>query len=182
MFRSSDHDPLAAAIAPPKNESTAARAVRLRAEAEARRISDEIDEQLKQDRASRRRQRPCVKVLLLGQSESGTFRASSYPGTSFLIHRHMLSCLGKSTTLKSECPFISPHHLPGSPFGLVGCNALISGGMWSHISDSYYSWSSRYTTIDLFQLKRSLYCRSTAPLFYFLASLALPSGALRVHS
>jgi hypothetical protein len=73
MFRSSDHDPLAAAIAPPQNESPAARTARLRAEAEARRVSDEIDEQLKQERALRRRQRPCVKVLLLGQSESGAF-------------------------------------------------------------------------------------------------------------
>ncbi|KAH9957824.1 guanine nucleotide binding protein, alpha subunit [Russula dissimulans] len=71
MFRSSDNDPLAAAIAPPKNESPEARAVRLRAEAEARRVSDEIDELLKQERASRRRHRPYVKVLLLGQSESG---------------------------------------------------------------------------------------------------------------
>lgn len=78
MFRSVDNDPLTAAIAPPKNESTAARAARLRAEAEARRVSDEIDEQLKQDRATRRRQRPCVKVLLLGQSESGTF-CTSFP-------------------------------------------------------------------------------------------------------
>jgi len=113
MFRSSDNDPLTAAIAPPKNESTAARAARIRAEAEARRVSDEIDEQLKQDRAARRRQRPCVKVLLLGQSESGTFRAFSCPGTSLLIHRHiMLSYLGKSTTLKSECPFIVPPPLP----------------------------------------------------------------------
>jgi hypothetical protein len=90
MFRSSDHDPLAAAIAPPKNESPAARAARLRAEAEARRVSDEIDEQLKLDRVARRRQRPCVKVLLLGQSESGMFLASFYLGTSLaslLIHR-----------------------------------------------------------------------------------------------
>jgi len=71
MFRSSDNDPLAAAIAPPQNETPEARAARLRAEAEARRVSDEIDEQLKQERASRRRHRPYVKVLLLGQSESG---------------------------------------------------------------------------------------------------------------
>jgi hypothetical protein len=68
-----DNDPLAAAIAPPPDETPDARAARLRAEAEARRISDEIDEQLKQERASRRKQRPCVKVLLLGQSESGMF-------------------------------------------------------------------------------------------------------------
>jgi len=66
-----DYDPLAAAIAPPPDETPEARATRLRTEAEARRVSDEIDEQLKQDRASRRRQRPCVKVLLIGQSESG---------------------------------------------------------------------------------------------------------------
>jgi hypothetical protein len=90
MFRSSDHDPLAAAIAPPKNESPAARAVRLRVEAEARRVSDEIDEQLKQDRVARRRQRPCVKVLLLGQSESGVFPASSYPTTSLIRHAFVL--------------------------------------------------------------------------------------------
>ncbi len=71
MFRPSDPDPLAAAIAPPPNETPAARTARLRAEAEARRVSEEIDEQLKAERAARRRQRPCVKVLLLGQSESG---------------------------------------------------------------------------------------------------------------
>lgn len=69
MFRF-EHDPLTAAIAPPPNETAAARTVRLRAEAEARRVSDEIDEELKAERAARRR-RPCVKVLLLGQSESG---------------------------------------------------------------------------------------------------------------
>ena len=71
-----DYDPLAAAIAPPPDETPDARAARLSAEAEARRISDEIDEQLKQERASRRKQRPCVKVLLLGQSESGMFPVS----------------------------------------------------------------------------------------------------------
>jgi len=72
-----DYDPLAAAIAPPPDETPDARAARLRTEAEARRVSDEIDEQLKQERASRRRQRPCVKVLLLGQSESGMFSLST---------------------------------------------------------------------------------------------------------
>jgi hypothetical protein len=123
MFRSSDHDPLAAAIAPPKNESSAARAARLRAEAEARRVSDEIDEQLKLDRVSRRRQRPCVKVLLLGQSESGTFFASSTLG--FYLSSTVLSCSGKSTTLKSEYPSIVSHPFPGSPFGLA-C------GKWSN--------------------------------------------------
>jgi hypothetical protein len=62
MFRSSEHDPLAAAIAPPSNETPAARTARLSAEAEARRVSDEIDEALRAERTARRRQRPCVKV------------------------------------------------------------------------------------------------------------------------
>jgi guanine nucleotide-binding protein alpha-1 subunit len=85
MFRSSDHDPLTAAIAPPPNETPDARTARLRAEAEARRVSDEIDEQLKQERAARRRLRPCVKVLLLGQSESGMYYLLSYQ-TTFPYH------------------------------------------------------------------------------------------------
>ncbi len=85
MFRSSDHDPLDAVIAPPKDESPAARAARLRAEAEAKRVSDEIDEQLKQDRVARRRHRPFVKVLLLGQSESGMFLGSSGPETQSIM-------------------------------------------------------------------------------------------------
>jgi hypothetical protein len=84
-FRSSDHDPLTAAIAPPPNETPAERAARLLEEVEARRVSDEIDEQLKQERASRRRQRPCVKVLLLGQSESGMLSCSSHTPLPFLI-------------------------------------------------------------------------------------------------
>jgi guanine nucleotide-binding protein subunit alpha len=67
-----EQDPLTLAAAPPKDESLAQRLVRERAESEARKISDEIDEQIKREKqATKRRKRP-VKVLLLGQSESGT--------------------------------------------------------------------------------------------------------------
>jgi hypothetical protein len=62
-----DYDPLAAALAPPLDETPDARAAHLLTEGDARRVSDKIDEQLKQERASCRRQRPCVKILLLGQ-------------------------------------------------------------------------------------------------------------------
>ncbi|KIY44882.1 P-loop containing nucleoside triphosphate hydrolase protein [Fistulina hepatica ATCC 64428] len=64
-------DPLSAALLPPKDESPAQRRMREAAEAEAKRISDEIDAQLRsQSEAERRRPKP-VKLLLLGQSESG---------------------------------------------------------------------------------------------------------------
>jgi hypothetical protein len=66
-----EQDPLTLAAAPPKDETPAQRIIREKAELEARRVSDEIDEQIKKEKqATKRRKRP-VKVLLLGQSESG---------------------------------------------------------------------------------------------------------------
>lgn len=78
-----DDDPLTLAIQPPPNETPADRAARERAEAKARKIrsvhclthqtqrlpslpSDEIDEQLRQDREGDRRRKKAVKLLLLG--------------------------------------------------------------------------------------------------------------------
>ncbi len=70
--RSVDEDPLSRLLAPPPNETVEDREIRLRLEAEARLISDKIDEQLKAERAALKKTRP-VKVLLLGQSESGAY-------------------------------------------------------------------------------------------------------------
>ncbi|KAJ7630057.1 guanine nucleotide binding protein, alpha subunit [Mycena polygramma] len=70
MGRSLDEDPLTAALAPPPNETPAEREVRERAEDEARRVSDEIDAQLRREREAEKKRKP-VKLLLLGQSESG---------------------------------------------------------------------------------------------------------------
>ncbi|KAI0777840.1 guanine nucleotide binding protein, alpha subunit [Trametes elegans] len=64
-------DPLSAALAPPPGETPGEREDRLRREDEAKRISDEIDERLRQDRAAWKRQSAAFKLLLLGQSESG---------------------------------------------------------------------------------------------------------------
>ena len=70
-------DPLTLAIAPPENETDEERALRERTEAEARRVSDEIDEQLRAEKNAMRKKTKPVKVLLLGQSESGTSLLSS---------------------------------------------------------------------------------------------------------
>ena len=69
--RRSLSDPLAAALLPPENESPTERAARLRAESDAKKISDNIDEMLRQERLERKKSRAEVHVLLLGQSESG---------------------------------------------------------------------------------------------------------------
>ncbi|KAJ7456954.1 guanine nucleotide binding protein, alpha subunit [Mycena latifolia] len=93
MGRSFDDDPLTAALAPPPNESPAERDAREQAEAEAKRVSDEIDAQLRKERENEKKRKP-VKLLLLGQSESG-----------------------KTATLKSESTSASPLYL----FQLLYC-------------------------------------------------------------
>ncbi|KAI0085497.1 guanine nucleotide binding protein, alpha subunit [Irpex rosettiformis] len=71
MGRTADEDPLTIAIAPPPGETEEQKQHRLQEEAEARRISDEIDQQLKEERAALKKKKKPIKVLLLGQSESG---------------------------------------------------------------------------------------------------------------
>ncbi|KAF7798126.1 hypothetical protein EIP86_009341 [Pleurotus ostreatoroseus] len=62
-------DPISLLLAPPPDETDEERALRLQREAEARRISDEIDEQIKKEYAALKKQN-VLKMLLLGQSES----------------------------------------------------------------------------------------------------------------
>ena len=64
-------DPLAAALLPPADESPIEREVRLKAEIDAKKVSDSIDDQIRQERHERKKSRTEVNVLLLGQSESG---------------------------------------------------------------------------------------------------------------
>ncbi|EMD34878.1 hypothetical protein CERSUDRAFT_117074 [Gelatoporia subvermispora B] len=64
-------DPLAKLLAPPPNETEAQRVARLEAETEAKRVSDMIDEELQREEKAQRRGPKPVKILLLGQSESG---------------------------------------------------------------------------------------------------------------
>ncbi|PFH45359.1 hypothetical protein AMATHDRAFT_71794 [Amanita thiersii Skay4041] len=69
--RRSISDPLAVVLRPPPNESPEDRESRLKAESDARKVSNEIDEMLRQERMDKKRMRADVSVLLLGQSESG---------------------------------------------------------------------------------------------------------------
>lgn len=61
-----DEDPLSLALLPPPDETWEQRQLREAAEAEAKRVSDEIDEQIKRERENERRKRKPVKLLLLG--------------------------------------------------------------------------------------------------------------------
>ncbi|KAF9226383.1 G-alpha-domain-containing protein [Gyrodon lividus] len=69
--RVSEDDPLTRAIAPPPNETPAERERRISAEQEAKRVSDAIDEELNRQRSAEKKGAKPIKILLLGQSESG---------------------------------------------------------------------------------------------------------------
>ncbi|GBE88344.1 Guanine nucleotide-binding protein alpha-4 subunit [Sparassis crispa] len=71
MATTESGDPLAILLRPPATESDVDRAARLMREAEAKRISDSIDEELKQERERYKKSKQDVKLLLLGQAESG---------------------------------------------------------------------------------------------------------------
>ncbi|KAF9528500.1 guanine nucleotide binding protein, alpha subunit [Crepidotus variabilis] len=66
-----DADPLAKAIEPPPTETPEERASRLAREAEAQRRSDAIDEEINRQKQEMKKAPKPVRVLLLGQSESG---------------------------------------------------------------------------------------------------------------
>ncbi|KAI0768152.1 G-protein alpha subunit [Trametes elegans] len=64
-------DPFSALLRPPASETEHERVDRLRREADAKRISDSIDEEIKADRERMRKSRQDIRLLLLGQAESG---------------------------------------------------------------------------------------------------------------
>jgi hypothetical protein len=64
-------DPFEAILRPPPGETSAQRDTRILAEQLAKRVSDAIDEQLRAERAELKKSRSDVRILLLGQSESG---------------------------------------------------------------------------------------------------------------
>ncbi|KAG6910377.1 hypothetical protein DXG01_011092 [Tephrocybe rancida] len=64
-------DPLTLALAPPPDETPEQRQAREYAEAQAKKVSDEIDEQIRKEKEGDKRKKKPVKLLLLGQSESG---------------------------------------------------------------------------------------------------------------
>ncbi|KAJ6506745.1 guanine nucleotide-binding protein alpha-4 subunit [Mycena sanguinolenta] len=66
-----DIDPLTLALQPPPDETPQAREARLQLEREAKKRSDLIDEELNRERIAEKKSVKSVKILLLGQSESG---------------------------------------------------------------------------------------------------------------
>lgn len=93
-------DPFDDILRPPPDETPEERALRLAKEEEARQVSAAIDASIKAERNARRKKR-IVRLLLLGQSESGEY---------FLMLLGYLRSqwAGKSTTLRRK---LSLHYI-----------------------------------------------------------------------
>jgi hypothetical protein len=63
-------DPFDAVLRPPPNETEEEKTIRLAQETESLRVSQAIDDSIQQERLKHKK-RKLVRVLLLGQSESG---------------------------------------------------------------------------------------------------------------
>lgn len=96
-------DPFDAVLRPPPDETPEQSTLRLAQEAEAKRVSEAIDETLRQEK-QRYKKRRVVRVLLLGQSESG-----AHHSRGLLIQAQMLtgkiSCR-QVNSLETYAPFI----------------------------------------------------------------------------
>ncbi|TFY59969.1 hypothetical protein EVJ58_g5438 [Rhodofomes roseus] len=65
-----NEDPLDVVLRPPPDETPDVRADRLRREAEAKKVSDAIDESIREEKAAWKKNKSLFRLLLLGQSES----------------------------------------------------------------------------------------------------------------
>jgi hypothetical protein len=93
-----DFDPLDELLKPPADETEEDRLIRLAQEAEARRISLQIDESIKAERQQQKK-KSVVRLLLLGQSESGMSQPSTNNFCPSALTHHSP---GKSTTLRRQ--------------------------------------------------------------------------------
>ncbi|KAE9391741.1 G-alpha-domain-containing protein [Gymnopus androsaceus JB14] len=116
---SSSDDPLDAALRPPPGETPAERELRLAREEEALKISMAIDASIKMERQARKKMR-VVRLLLLGQSESGkstTLRQFQrlYTPTAFREERILWRSIIQLNIVRSVRIMLDALNRPSSP-------------------------------------------------------------------
>ena len=108
-------DPLAVAIQPPRDETPAARWQREQSEAHARRVSEQIDDQIKAEKMAMKKRKPPIKVLLLGQSESGKSTTVKSEWFSVYSPRTRLHCAIKTSNYPTPTRRSWPSERHGAP-------------------------------------------------------------------
>jgi hypothetical protein len=80
------NDPFLILLAPPRDETPEQCKAREAEEEAARKVSLRIDEELKAEKAAIKKKKNGVKVLVLGQSESGMCSRESYSACILNVH------------------------------------------------------------------------------------------------
>jgi guanine nucleotide-binding protein alpha-1 subunit len=92
-------DPLSQAMAPPPDETPEQRRSREYDEEQARYRSAQIDDEIKAEKNAMKKKKNPIKILVLGQSESGPFLLAEVKKR--VVSYQLLPFTGKSTTIKS---------------------------------------------------------------------------------
>jgi hypothetical protein len=93
-------DPLSRALQPPLNETQEQRAAREAKEADAKRVSDRIDEQIRSEKQANLRNPAPVKVLMLGQA-----------WFTSMLTQYILLCIQDKPTSKMSSVLTTSTHL-----------------------------------------------------------------------
>jgi hypothetical protein len=101
-------DPFDAILRPPPDESPEDREIRLAREEEAKRVSQAIDDSIKAERQLRKKKR-IVRLLLLGQSESGELIPSFWPLSSCVDPTNFARQINNATTSVFSHSIIARH-------------------------------------------------------------------------
>ncbi|KZT00652.1 G-alpha-domain-containing protein [Laetiporus sulphureus 93-53] len=120
-----DHDPLDAVLRPPIDETPEEKAFRLAQEEDARRVSQAIDESIRLEKQQRKKMK-VVRLLLLGQSESGKsttlrqfqrlYTPSAFREERILWHSIIqLNLIRSIQIIMDTLADVRPHELPSSP-------------------------------------------------------------------
>ncbi|KAJ7602960.1 heterotrimeric G protein alpha subunit [Mycena polygramma] len=103
-FSPTESDPFYEIMRPPPDETPAQMTARLKREADAQRISDSIDEDIKRDRAAQRKARKELRILLLGQGESGAHPSLNVIRSIILILEVMEQEMSGNVPLEDDEP------------------------------------------------------------------------------
>ena len=145
-----EYDPLDEALKPPPDETEEDRVIRLAQEAEARRISHQIDESIKAERQQQKK-KSIVRLLLLGQSESGmSLPSPPHVPPALTVYPRKIHHPETSVTFRPSSPF-----LPFSPQTFRGCTPQLPSVKSAYSGAASYNSTSSVPSAQLWTLSQT---------------------------
>lgn len=162
-------DPFDEALRPPENETLEERNLRLAREEEARVVSQAIDASIKAERQARRKKR-IVRLLLLGQSESG--KCLKYLSRD-IAHTSLLTLVQANLLLCDVSDIARRYGLSGSPCNRISTS--VHSDCFSRRTDPLAcSYPAQHRAIHSYDSRCSEFCYLTTRIATELAKISSP--------